>query len=317
MRFPVFKAFGAALAYLAGHALLLLKALWLPALLLIAAVTAVMPGYLDAAIAVLGLGLNPDPNEVLAVMPPVMRAGGILMLASAVLYPMMMVAALRHVVRGDDMKAPFYLGFGGDELRTLGAYVLIFIMMIVVYLVFVLALLVVGGVLSLVSPALGGVAALIASIAGIIGFLWFLMRLSVTFPAILATRSFGIAQSWRATKGNSARLLGYWTLIFILMMIAGGVYFSIFLADFFPLYGEIFEAGADQAAAQEVNRKMLELQREYYDMGNAKFWPFAIGTYFYTIVMTALMSVAAGIAWRYLTDREGPGAEASRTALAA
>lgn len=316
MRFPVFKAFGATLAYLAGHAGGLLQALWLPALLFLGATMAVTPDYLDGAVAMMALGPTPDPEQVLAIAPPMIRAGGVLMLANVLFYPMMTVGALRHVVRGDRLKWPFYLGFGGDEIRTLGAYVLMMVMLVLVYLVFILAIVVILGVLSLVSPMLGGVAGLAALVAGFLGMVWFMTRLSVTLPAALAERSLGVAQSWRATKGNSARLFFYWILIAAPLLVVIAIYAVIFLGDFFPIYQELIKAGADQAAQQKANVRILEIQREFYDITKPKFWSFAIGAYLYMIATMAIINVASGIAWRYLTDRPAPAGEA-RGALAA
>lgn len=306
MRFPIMKAFGATIAYLAQHAVDLVKALWLPVLLLMAAMATIMPDYLDSAAALLALGANPDPNAMVSAAAPLIRAGAILMLASAVFYPMMIVAALRHVVRGDRQKMPFYLGFGGDELRTLGAYVLLFVMLFLAYLVFVLALFVIGGVFALISPAAAGIGAMIAAIAGLVGFCWFVARLSVMFPAALATKTLGIAQSWRATKGNSARLIVYWILVAAPLIALSVAFFVLFMGDAFPIYAELFEAGADPEAQNAANRKLLELQRAYYDIKSAKFWPYAVGTFLYTIAIMAIVNVAAGIAWRCLTDRPAP-----------
>ncbi len=317
MKFPVFKAFGATLAYLTGHAVDLIKALWLPALLLVAAMAAVMPGYLDAAIAMLDLGPTPDPNAVLAVVGPMMSSMGLLLLVSAVLYPMMIVGALRHVVRGDEQKLPFYLGYGGDEVRTLGAYALIIVMMVIAYLVFALAVGVLTGVLTLISPAAGGVGALIALVAGLGALVWFAMRLSATFPAVLATRSLGLAQSWRATKGNSTRLLLFWFLVGLIMLGVGLFYAVAFMGDMMPIYAELIDAGADEAAQQAANLKLMKAQRDLYDFGSAKFWPFTIATYIYTVALMALTSVAAGIAWRFLTDDGAGDAAARKNALAA
>lgn len=317
MKFPVFKAFGATLAYLAGHAAVLVKALWLPALLMVAAVTAVMPGYLDPAIKILGLGANPDPNELLLVAGPMMGSIGLLMLVAAILYPMMIVGALRHIVRGDAQKLPFYLGFGGDELRALGAYVLIVVMLLLAYLVFALAIGVTTGVLTLVSPIVGAVGALVGVIAGLGAFAWFATRISLTFPASMATKTLGLAQSFRATKGNSARLFVFWFFIWLILVVIALVYFGLFMSDAIPVYQELVDAGADPVAQQEANLKLLQMQRDLYDMGNPKFWPFATGTFVYTVAMMALVNAAAGIAWRYLTDRGAPDAAAQKAALAA
>lgn len=317
MKFPVMKALGATVAYLAGHAVGLLKALWLPTLLVIAATCAIMPSYLDQAIRVMGLGPNPDPNEALALVGPMMKSIGLLLLTFAVLYPMLIVGSLRHIVRGDEQKLPFYVGFGGDELRVLGAYVLMFIMVFISYLMFALVIGVVAGVLTLVSPIFGAVGGLVGFVGGLVALLWFVARISVTFPAAVATKSLGLAQSFRATKGNSIGLMIYWTAIGVMLLIVGSIYFGLFLGDAMPIYADMFKAGADEAAQHRASLKLLEWQRDLYDIGKPKFWPFAIGAYLYTMAMMAVVNVAAGIAWRYLTDRAAPDALPRQSALAA
>lgn len=314
MKLPVFKAFGATIAYLVRHAPTLLAAMWVPALLLIAGTAYAMPQYVESVLAI----SSADPEAGIPSFPPeFIRSMGIMMGAGALFYPMLTVASLRHLVRGDELKAPFYLSFGGDEIRIIAAYLLFMLMFVVVYIVFLLGFLVVTLVLSLLSKAVGGVIALIGVFAGMIAMFWFLLRLSLIIPAAIATRRIGIVESWHATKGNSWRLLGFWILMSLVMFVAVGVYMALALPGMFEFYAGIFEAGADQAAAEEAQLKMLELQRDLYDPSKPGFWPFIAGTYVYTIAITALMNTASGTAWRYLTDRDRPRSEASAEALAA
>lgn len=303
MKFPVFKAFSATFAYLAQHAVNLATALWLPTLLLIAGMAAIMPQYLDGVIAVSSLGEHPDPAAAAAFLGPIFKSIGLLLLIAAVLNPMLIVASLRHLVRGDPLKAPFYLGFGGDELRVLGAYALIIILTMVVYLVFALALGALAAVLALISPVLAGIGALGVGLFGLVALFWFLARISVTFPAAIATRSIGLAQSWRATKGNSLQLVCFWILIGIILVVIGCLYAAMLMPGFLAVYGDLFAAGADPAAQHDANIRLLQAQRDLYDIDNAAFWPFMIGTFVYTMLMMAVINTASGTAWRCLTDR--------------
>lgn len=300
MKFPVFTAFSATFAYLGGHAVLLLKALWLPALLLTAALAAVMPKYLASAVAISELGANPDPNEAMALAGPLFRSIGLLLMVGAVLYPMLIVASLRRIVRGDDRKLPFYLNFAGDELRTLGAYTLIFVMVTISYLVFALALGVIGGVVGLVSPVAGAIGAFGAAVAGLGVLAWFMTRISVTFPAVMATRTLGLAQSWRATKGHALRLFAFWALIAIVLVLAALIHAAALTPNMMSVYGELVAAGADEAAQQQIQIRILQAQRDLYDIESPLFWPFTIGSFIYTMAMIAVINVAAGTAWRCL-----------------
>jgi hypothetical protein len=304
MKFPVFKAFSATLAYLAQHAVTLVQGLWLPTLLLIAGMAAIMPDYIDGVIAISSLGPRPDPAEAAALLGPMFKSIGLLLLIGAVLYPMLIVASLRHLVRGDQLKAPFYLGFGGDELRVLGAYVLIIILTVVVYLVFALGFGALAAVLAMISPAAAGFGAIAIGFIGLVSIFWFMARISVTFPASIATRTIGVAQSWRATKGNSLQLVGFWILVGLILIVVGYLYAAALMPGLLAVYGDLIAAGADPVAQQEANIRLLQAQRDLYDIKNAAFWPFVIGTFVYTMLMMAVINTASGTAWRYLTDRQ-------------
>lgn len=301
MKFPVLAAASAVFAYLAGHAIELFKAMWLPALLLIVSLAAVLPQYFDAAIALSRLSPNAGPQEALAHLAPVLRSAGLLLLIAAVFYPMLVVASLRHIVRGERSARLFYLGYSGDELRALGAYALIFTLIVIAYLVYALGVSVVAAVLRLVSPAAAGVGGLAVGLAGLCALIWFIARLSMVFPAALATKSLGLAQSWRATQGRALSLTGFWFLIGLALLVAGAIYTAALMQPVLDVYGDIART-ADPAARQAASIRLLEAQRALYDVGNASFWPFIIGTWIYTMAMMALMNVAAGTAWRFLTD---------------
>lgn len=314
MKLPVFKAFGATIAYLFKHAPTLFAAMWLPALLLIAGTAYAMPQYMESMMAFSAA----DPAAGLPEFPPeFFRSMGIMMGAASLFYPMLTVASLRHLVRGDELKAPFYLGFGGDEIRVIAAYLLFMLMFVAVYIVFILGFLVVTLVFSLLSKEIGGAIALAGFFAGFIALFWFFLRLSLIFPAAIATRKIGIVESWRATKGSSFRLLGFWALIILIFAFIGGAYFVLALPGMIEVYSGLFEAGADPAAQREIERRMLELQRDIYDPSKPGFWPFIAGTYVYTLAITAIVNVASGTAWRYLTDRERPRGESATHSLAA
>ena len=313
MKLPVLKAFGATLAYLARHAPTLFAAMWLPALMLIAGSAYAMPQYMESMMEF----SNADPAAGIPSFPPeFFRSMGIMMGAGALFYPMLTVASLRHLVRGDELKAPFYFSFGGDEIRVIAAYLLFTLMFAAAYIVFLLGFLAVTLVLSLLSKMVAGVVAALGAVAGLAALFWFMLRLSLIFPATIATRKIGVAESWHATKGNSFRLLGFWLLVMTILAFVGGAYFALALPGLLETYGSIIDAGADPAAQREIERKMLELQRDVYDPSKPAFWPFVAATYVYTMAVTAIINVASGIAWRYLTDRDRPAAGAS-AALAA
>ncbi|MEZ5920287.1 MAG: hypothetical protein R3C60_02940 [Parvularculaceae bacterium] len=303
-KLPIFKAVAATFAYLARHGVELFMALWLPALLFTAANGWSSGQMFDAQIALHNLGDHPNPTEAMTAMGPVFKTMALMLALISILYPMMIVASLRHVVRGDRLKAPFYLGFGGDELRIIGAYLLIVLMALAAYFVLALGIGVLAAISSLAGPA-GGVIGVVLGVAGFAVFFWFMVRLSLTFPASIATRTLGITQSWAATKGNSIRLVLYGVIMMVIFVMVFAALALPFFASIMPAYKELFAAGADPVASQAAQLKLLEAQRALYDWSRPGFWPFMAAMFAYTVVSMAFFSVASGVAWRYVSgDRE-------------
>lgn len=312
MKLPVFKAVGATFAYLFRHAGLLFASLWLPALLFMAAMIYAMPLYMDAVIK-----MSPSDGAVTTLSPEFLRATGIMYGASFAFYPMLYVASLRHLVRGDRLKFPFYLNFGGDEIRVIAAYFLLMVVIFVTMIVGVLGVAAIAFSVSIIWKSAGEIIALVPMIALLVAMPWIMMRLSLIFPAAIARRSVGISESWRATKGNSLRLLLFWIIITLAVLPAVGAYFALVFWDQFGALREAFSTAGDPAVVSaEVERRMLEIQREFYDPAREGFWPAMIATYLYMIVVTAYTNVASGMAWRYLTDDVGAVGEASESATA-
>lgn len=308
MKFPVFKAFFAGMAYLISHLLTLLKILWLPALLMIAAMVYLMPSMMDAQIQIAQMEKTADPSEAFALMGSSFRSTGLLYLAMAVFYPMMTAGVLKHIVRGDAPRLPFYLQYGGDELRVLFAFILVVIMFILVGVVgflasFVLSV-IAAAVLSAVSSALAGVVSGLVVLALVVVFIWFMLRLSVVFPAAIGARSIGVAESWSLTKGASFALFFYWLfwLIFLMVVLTPIVIFM--MGDYFALMREMIVAGTggDAAAVETLEARMLREVADMWDMSKPGFWPFIAANYVYIMLNLAVWTVAGGVAYRYLSD---------------
>lgn len=300
MKLPVFKAIAATFAYLATHALTVLKAMWLPALLLQAGLVYLMPGYLDAAMSLSAIQSSTDPAEALTAMGPLYSTVGLLLLVNAAFYPMLISGGLRHIIRGDSPRLPFYLQYGGDEVRVLITFVLFSIMASIIYLVGFLGVTVLVAALMALSPALGGIVAAIAFLALIVAFFWFLLRLSMVFPATIGAKAIGLAKSWVITKNNAWRLLFYWFIWAIVLLCVAVVYLVVVWPEYSSLFGEMVANAQDPAAVREVERRMMQMQRDLWDMTKPGFWPAAIATYVYLIVYVALWNTASGIAYRYL-----------------
>jgi len=308
MKLPVFKAFFAGLALVFGKAGELFKALWLPALLMMGAMAFIMPRYLGAAVDMTAMDSETDPAAVFAAMGPMFKYMGLLYLAMAILYPIMIAGNLKYIIRGQELRLPFYLRFGLDEFRILITVILLFIMIVLATVAGELAIVVLTIVSALGSKAIGGAIMLIAVLVFAIALIWFLLRMSLALPAAIGARKIGISESWRLTKGNAWRLFFYWFFWLVVFVIVAVAYSAVSFSEFFSLLQEMAAtAGQDPSAANEFQQRMLEMQRDQWDASKPGFWLYAAGTYLYTLVNAALGNVAGGVAYRYLS-----GGEASR-----
>lgn len=309
MKLPVMTAFGATLAYLARHASDLARALWLPGLLLVALQLYAMPPFFAALASLLDLGPNPDPAAASELVGEFGKWLAILAVGSAVFYPMLTVASLIHLVRGEQPRTPFYLQYGGDELRVLAAYILLSLMIIAISIVGGLVASVIALLVALVLPQARAMASTLGELALNIVLAWFRLRLSVLFPAVVSTRTMGFGAAWLATKGNVWRLLGFWILVGIILAVVGLLVIAPFAGDFVPLFEQMMQVGDDEEAARAVVAAFIRAMADLYSHENPVFAIFAAALLAGTIVSTAIMNAAGGIAWRFLTDRAAPAKE--------
>ena len=311
MKFAVMTAFSATFAYLARHAVDLLKALWLPTALTVALQLYAIGPLMMALAGLLALGDNPDPAAALAASAGVGKWALILTVGYALLYPMMTAASLVHLVRGDQVKAPVYLRFGGDEARVLAAYSLLSGMLILISLIGELAAAVIGSVLGLLAPAVGGVARWLADLVVNVATIWFQLRLSVLYPASISTRTIGLGVAFAATKCNVWRLFGFWLLVGLVAAPAALLLMSPVIANFYPLAAKVSAAGADPAAVRAALIPLLNEIGRLFTPSHPMYWLFAALLFVTTLLTTAVANAASGTAWRYLTDRAPAVNEAS------
>lgn len=312
-KLPVFKALGASLSYIGAHFFTLIKIMWLPALLLTGVMAYVMPTVMDAQMQLIAVEETGDPADVLALLGPIFKSSGLMYLAAAIFYPMIMAGVLKHVIRGDAPRLPFYLQYGGDELRLLLAYILIIIISVVAviagFLGFGVLSAVLGIALGAVSPEAAGIVVFLLALVAIIAVIWFTLRLSLVFPAAIGARSVGVGDTWQATKGSTFGLFFYWLIWLIFLAVLMTPVSLLMMGGFFSLFSEFFSAAiADPSAAdqlgQEFERRMLEMQAEMWDRSNPGFWLVMVGSWLSLIVQYGLTSVAGGVAWRYLSGEE-------------
>jgi hypothetical protein len=304
MNFPVFKAFSAGLAYIVAHFFTIVKILWLPTLLLMAVQVYLMPSMIDAQVQLGGMEQGGDPTAMFAAMGPMMRTTALLYVAMAILYPMMIAGLLRHVIRGEAPRLPFYLWFGADELRIVAAFLLLIIMAIILGIAGFLSVMVVGLTLSLAAGALGGILMGFAPLVLLGVLIWFFIRMSIVYAATVGERTVGVAESWNITAGHFWGLFFYWILWALLMIVITLIFFALISPAYMPFMMEMMSSMSDPSAMEQVETRMLEMQRDMWDLSRPGAWLSIISTYLFTMVYTAMWVVPAGIAYRYLVGEE-------------
>jgi hypothetical protein len=163
---------------------------------------------------------------------------------------------------------------------------------------------------ALVSPQAKGAAAGFGDLLVNIVTIWFQLRLCVLYPASIAKRRIGFDVAWRTTKGQALRLLFYWILTGLVLAPFALVVFALIGGDLLPLFTKIIEAGDDQAAAQAAVIPLLDELKRIFSPDNPSIASLAAALFVTTMASTAIANVAAGTAWRYLTEAaRGPAAD--------
>jgi len=302
MKLPILKAFFASFAYVTMRVWDVLRANWLGVLLLHVAMIVVMPRYLEPMIQAQLIDPNADPTAVFSAMGPALQWLALLYLAMAIIYPMLIAGNLRPLLRGEIPSLPFYLNFGMDELRVLMTFILWMVLTLITFVVGVVAITAVSAVLSAISPAIGGTIATIGTSAVIIAFVWFMLRMSLMYPATIAERQIGLPHSWRVTKGNAWRLFAFWFLWLLVFMVLAVIYSAIVLPGYMGAMGELFAAGEDQIAQQAASAKINQMQLDMWDISQPGGIANVAFSYVYTLITIALWNIAAGTAYRFLTE---------------
>ena len=301
-KFPLSKAITTTFAYLTEEFFTWVKILWLPVLMLQAALTAIMPRYMNVTMQMLELGDDPPTDAVLPLMGSFFTWIGVMLLVSLVIYAIIFGGVLRHISRGEKPTAPFYLQFGADETRILATMLLGGLVIGIAYIGGAIAFAAAATVLGAALGILGGLIAFFLFFGFLGGIAWLCVRLSLAFPAAVAEQRIGLAPSWAATKGNFWSLSAYWLLFFIVIMFFASAYSMVVMPDYFSNIGEMIAAGDDEAEVNRINLEIIKQSMAMYDISNPRFLLTGIATYLYSFALFGVMSAATGVAYWLLTD---------------
>jgi hypothetical protein len=145
--------------------------------------------------------------------------GLILGLGGAAIQWVVLAALYRMELRPDGPPGFYYLRLRRDEGR-------LFVLWLVVIAGFV-ALMTAGYLLLRALEQASGLAAGVATLAFLAGLVWLAIRLSLAGPANFATGRFGLADSWRLTRGRFWALLGMVALALCLLLLIAVVLFIL------------------------------------------------------------------------------------------
>jgi hypothetical protein len=293
MQFRILKAFAATFAYLAGHWPLLLKAMWLPALIMTGLQLYAAPKLFTGLAEMLLLGPNPAPEAATAAFA---AFGGSLVyyvVSGFIFFPMLTVASLRHIIRGEEQAAPFYLNYGADETRVMASNFLLNLMIVVISIVGDLVVGVLAAVFMLLGAA--GAARSVGALAVNLITAWFQVRMSTLFPAVIATRTLGFGEAFAATRRGWLALAGYWILIGLAVLPLAIVFLAPLLL---PVMTELLALKANDPTAMAAFLKALAAS---LNPASAGFWIAAAAIVVLTIAVNAVGNIASAVAWRYLS----------------
>lgn len=314
MKLPVFRAIGMTFAFVFGHLVEVIKITWLPLALM-------MAGIYWAELRMLPmLDIAPhfdphDPQASLRAMLPLLQAEGIMFLAMLIFVPMLYAGLLRFVIRGEKPRLPFYLAFGGDELRILITFILVVLLLAIIYVAGFVGILILSGLPALSGPA-GAIAILAASCLLLWLLLWLALRLSLSCAGAIGARKIGIGPSWSTTKGAVWALFFYYLIFFVLFIAAELVLGYVLLPEYFTGVGQLIAVIAqhphDPQAVVEASRQFSAQIREALQSK----LPLLIGVGFaFSLIVYPLMIVLSGVAWRLLTEGSADKSEASPSAV--
>jgi hypothetical protein len=302
MKLPVFKAVATTFAFIAANALELVKIVWLPVALMLVLMAVVMPGYMQAIVGASTADPAAASQEAMAALSAGTPIFLLVFVVSIAWYLVLFAGILKLVLNGEKPKLPFYIGFGGDEFRLLGTWVLQMLIFIGAYL----GIAIVGGAagfFAMSSPVIGGIAVLIVVVAGLVAFCWLMLRLSLATPATVGQRTIGLGPSWNAAKGNVWRLLGYWLIWGVIFMVIEIAMIAVLMPGYFEAMGDMFTAAGSgsvenvEAATQKMNDAMMSM----YSGTPGSIASLAAGMILGTFAIV-ILAVAGGVAWRLMTE---------------
>lgn len=183
-------------------------------------------------------------------------AGAVILGLGTLLATLVIYCGLLRVEFRPDEPGFIHLRIGRDELRVLGAALLVIVMAILA--IVALALATAGA--DRIAPA----AAVVTALAGGFGFYLLMLRFGLTPVIAFAERRISLAESWRRTRGQTWRLLGMAVLVLCLtLLLAILIWIAVFLLSGFTTGFRDFELNGAEAFAAHPGRYLFQLAVQF------------------------------------------------------
>lgn len=191
-------------------------------------------------------GNGQDPKVLMAMMAPMIRATGVMMLIGllqVIVFTSAETAIYRNLFHQED-RGVFPLTFGMDELRVLGTRFVVGLILGGIYIGVYLGVFLIGAMFAGAAGALesgflgaiGGILILLMFIAAIAVFAWVAVRLAPASAYSVKDRVFSPLASWTPMKGRvwpaiGSFLIVYFVGYFVLGFVLSIVFVVLFLSS--------------------------------------------------------------------------------------
>lgn len=307
-KLPVFSTLGNAVSFPFREISAVVRLSWLPMLILTAAYVYFMKEYLAIAPTLMqGLGTGADPQIPLNFLALEFGFLAIYLVVNAVVS----VALYRLIFTGDRRPGTFvYFGFGKAELLLIVQPIVLGLIVMVYALVFGLGMGLLAAVgASALPPDLVPIVLGVVPLIFVLFIIWFVIRMVLWAPNIVAENRFSILGAAKVTKGNFWRLLGLFVLYAIVLIIIQVIIFAI-LGALFGSAMPAFPMIEPGASPEQLQQQMGEMMRALAEFIEKNIVVVGAVAYVLFLIVNAMTVGLLGYAYKGIKGSAGPSAAA-------